>query len=158
MAKKNIGYVFEDELKDIFTQIKSKFPFDFHRFTDSKSAGRMVSPQPADFMISFKDDKSCNHVIIIEAKASEEKESLRSCASSHIEPQQIGKHKTWLRSGGRGQFWFYCESTGLVELWDSSHVVEQRSAGKPLDVKQRLAVLNYLTLKEELIEHFNIGK
>lgn len=158
MAKRNIGYDFEDELKTIFSELKNKFPFEFHRFTDSKSAGRMVSPQPADFMISFKDDKSCNHVIIVEAKASELKESLRACASSHIEPQQIGKHKTWLRSGGSGQFWFYCESTGLVELWDSEHIVAQRSAGKPLDLKKRLAVFEYLNLKEELIKHFNIGK
>lgn len=162
MAKKNdcgrVGYEFEDNLKGIFSKLKSKFKFDFHRFTDTKSAGRMVNPQPGDFMISFKDDKSCNHVIIVEAKASEEKESLRACASGHIAPQQVGKHKAWLRSGGDAQFWFYCEITGQVEIWPSSHIVEQRGEGKPLDLNARIAVFDYLTLEEELINHLKLGK
>lgn len=162
MAKRNdcgrVGHEFEDKLKEIFSKLKSKYKFDFHRFTDSKAAGRMVNPQPGDFMISFKDDKSSNHVIIVEAKASEEKESLRACAAGHISAQQLGKHKAWLRSGGSAQFWFYCESTGQVELWGSAHVVVQRSDGKPLDLNARIAVFDYLTLEEELINHLKIGK
>lgn len=161
MAKRDDGRVgreFEKELKKSFDEIKNKHLFDFHRFTDTKAAGRYVGTQPADYMISFKDDYGRNRVIIVEAKASEEKESLRACASSHIEPAQIGKHKSWLRSGGDGQFWFYCESTATVELWSSSHVVAQRAAGKPLDLGERLHVFGYLDLTEELINYFGIAK
>lgn len=160
MAKKQdgrVGYEFEDRLKSVFTEIKKRHPFDFHRFTDSKAAGRIIQAQLSDFMISYKDDKSCNHVIILEAKASEEVESLRSCASSHILPQQIGKHKTWLRSGGSGMFMFYCEMTGEVEVWDSKDVVEARSAGKPLPTEKRLAVLDYLGLEKDLINFLKVG-
>lgn len=161
MAKKTpdgrVGYEFEDQLKKVFSNLKNKRPFDFHRFLDSKAAGRIVAPQLADYMISFKDAKSSNHVIIVEAKASEEVESLRSCASSHILPQQIGKHKAWLRSGGSGLFLFYCEATAEVEVWLSSDVVEARSAGKPLDMSKRAGVMDYLTLEEDLIAFLNIG-
>ncbi len=160
MAKKQdgrVGYEFEDKLKSVFGEIKKKRPFDFHRFLDTKAAGRVVAAQLADYMISFKDDKSCNHVIIVEAKASEENESLRSCASGHILPQQIGKHKSWLRSGGSGLFLFYCEMTGEVEVWDSKDIVEARSAGKPLDTKKRLAVMDYLDLENELINFLHVG-
>lgn len=161
MAKKSpdgrVGYEFEAKLKDVFGNIKNKRPFDFHRFLDSKAAGRIVAPQLADYMISFMDAKSSNHVIIVEAKASEEVESLRSCASGHILPQQVGKHKAWLRSGGSGLFLFYCEITAQVEVWSSEHIVEARSAGRPIDMSKRLAVLDYLSLEEDLISFFNIG-
>lgn len=154
-----VGRVFEKELKDVFAELKAKLKFDYHRFTDTKASGTYVSPQPGDFMISFLSGKvapPCGSVIIIEAKASEEKESLRACASSHILPTQVGKHKAWIRSGGSAQFWFYCEATGEVELWDSKHIVEQRSSGKPLDQKECLARFDYLNLKEELINYFGL--
>lgn len=159
MAKKDdgrVGYEFEDKLKEVFGKIKSKHKFDFHRYTDTKAAKGFVQPQPGDFQICFKDDKSSNHVIIIEAKGSEEIESLKSCASSHIRPQQVGKHKAWLRAGGSAQFWFYCEITGMVEIWDSAHVVEQRAAGKPLNIEERLHVFEYLQLETSLINFFKI--
>ena len=151
-----VGSEFEDALKTAFDNIKKKFKFDFHRYTDSKAAGRMVAPQPGDFQICFKDDKSSNHVIIVEAKASEEKESLRACASGHIRPQQVGKHKAWMRAGGSAQFWFYCEATGMVEIWDSAHVCEQRSAGKQLDLEKRIAVFEFLDLEKEIVSTYKI--
>lgn len=168
MSKKDdgrVGRVFEKRLKEVFDTLKKRLGFDYHRFTDTKAAGRYVGTQPGDFMISFTSEggdaklaQGGAYVIILEVKASEEKESLRSCAASHILPAQIGKHKAWLRSGGYAHFWFYCESTGLVELWDSAHVVAQRSDGKPLLVEKRLAVFDYLTLEEELINYFGLTK
>lgn len=162
MAKRNdcgrVGYEFEDILKDTFNEIKKRYKFDFHRFSDTKSAGRYLAPQPGDFLISFIDDKSSNHAIIVEAKASEEHESLRACAASAIRSEQMGKLRAWLRSGGSGQYWFYCESSGLVEIWDGRHVVEARAKGKPLDKSKVLATFDYLKLEEQIVNLFKITK
>lgn len=162
MAKRNdcgrVGYEFEDTLKDVFTEIKRRYKFDFHRFSDTKAAGRYLAPQPGDFLISFTDDKSSNHAIIVEAKASEEHESLRSCAASAIRSEQMGKLRAWLRSGGQGQYWFYCESSGVVEVWPGRHVVEARAKSKPLDKSQIIATLDYLKLEEQLTTLFKIAK
>ena len=151
-----VGHEFEKSLKSVFDKIKSKHKFDYHRYTDTKAAGRMVNPQPADFQICFKCGKFENRVIIVEAKASEMKESLRECASGHISPTQVGKHKAWLRAGGSGMFWFYCESTGIVEFWDSEHVVKQRSDGKPLQSSSVLHSFNIVDIEKEIISYFEI--
>lgn len=160
MAKSNddgrVGYEFEAELKRVFEKIKKRHKFDYHRYLDSKAAGRLVSPQPGDFQICYLDTDSVNHVIIVEAKGSEEKESLRECASSHIRPQQIGKHKSWMRAGGQAMFWFYCESDGIVEFWNSQYVCQQRSAGEPLELRERIKVIDYLDLENEILKIFNI--
>lgn len=146
---KDIGYQFEDELKAVFESLKSKQKFYYHRYVDSKAAKKYVSAQPADFQIIYN-----GTVCMVEAKASEEYESLVSCASSSIRPQQIGKMKGWLRAGGRGIFLFYSEITGEVELWPAAHVLAQRKAGQRLN-RQLCLIFDYNTLEEDLAKWMN---
>jgi hypothetical protein len=146
-----VGYEWEDEVKLAFAKLQAKFKFTSHKYVDTKAAARFVGPQPADFQIAYINAQGSNEVMLIECKASVLKQSLRECASGHISPQQIGKFKLWHRAGGRGMFWFYCQSTGDTEFWPSDYVVACRSAGKPLDKSHRLAVGDFNDLISDII-------
>lgn len=156
MSKKaddKLGYEFEKEVQDILKDLQTKYPLFWHRFLDSKSAGRLVASQPSDFLVTAKDRPT----YLLEAKASCEKKSLASCAKSHIRPSQIGMHKKWHRAGNPSLFIFYCEIDNRVELWDGEYVTGCISNNERMNILgggHLLAVCDYFKLNEMLMNYF----
>lgn len=144
-AEQQLGYDFEDELKQIFNRVQSKYPFFYHRFPDTKAARGFIAAQPSDFIVGFNGVSN-----LLEAKASSMKPSLANCAKSMIKSQQIGMHRKWHRSGQESLIVFYCECDNVVEIWDGRFVVEAIQSNKRLKPDQALKKFDYFSLESEL--------
>ncbi len=155
MAKKaddKLGYEFEASVQDALKNLQAKHPLFWHRFLDSKSAGRLVAAQPSDFLVG----SLYTPMHLLEAKASCEKQSLASC-TSYIRPSQVGMHKKWHRAGKPSLFIFYCEIDNRVELWDGKYVTDCISEKKRMNILgggHLLAVCDYFKLEEMLLNYF----
>lgn len=102
-----------------------------HRFYDSRSAGAAMPSQPADFLLILD-----GAPIFIECKFSEKHGSLRGCFSNNVDNQQIASAKLAIRAGAT--YYVLFASKSYVELWPGQYLVEQREAGKRLDLSERL--------------------
>lgn len=141
-----LGKEFEKELKDVFKEIEKNFPFFWHQFPDSKTAGKFIAAQPSDFLLSAGGQAS-----LVEAKASVEIPTLADCSKSHIRPAQLGMCTRWHRSGQTYYFIFYCQLDNRVEIWDGRRVVEAISKGvKPCSDYALLAEFDFFKLKQSL--------
>lgn len=107
-------------------------PLVYHRFLDTKAAGNMVSPQPADFIACFRGNST-----LIEVKFSQAHESLKSCFSGSVRAGQLASARIWVRAGAKYVFLFYSKLGGIVEIWDGIYAAECRSKGVPLALEQR---------------------
>jgi len=149
-----LGYDFEKELKEIFKELIATYPFFWHQFLDSKSAGRLVTAQPSDFLISSK----LSGVCLLEAKASTIKKSLSNCAKTHIRPSQVGMHKKWHRAGNKSLFIFYSMNENNVELWDGEYITSCISNNKkPLKSEGLKTECDYFQLLNMLTNYFCKG-
>lgn len=124
----DIGKRFEADIKAALDELQSRFPIYAHRLYDTHSArGNFLPSQPGDWIIA---SPTGGH--LLEAKASEIYDSLRSCLSSHVEADQAAAHRLWSRTGQPSWFLFYSERTFNLELWEGLVVGECRARGKVL--------------------------
>jgi len=126
MTAQQLGYWFEDQVRDTLKEIQRTYPSMFHRFTDSKAARNTVAAQPGDHMW-LVDGKA----FLIEEKASKKYKSLRSCLTM-VSDKQIAFHRKWIRSGNPTLVLFYSDLDDTIEIWKGMMVAEHRVAGKPI--------------------------
>ena len=125
----------ESEINKVGKEFQEKYAVFWHRFADSYAARGALQEQPADFLMIVPGIS-----LLIEAKTSEKHDSLRSCASSHISPQQVGQHLLWSRTENPSIFLFYSEPAGIIEMWSGYDVACARKHGKPLSPEMDLTL------------------
>ena len=118
---------FEKRINAAGSAIKITQAVFWHRFPDSYAARGALPAMPGDFMMLTKQG-----ALLIEAKTSEVHKSLKSCAANVIDPQQVGQHLLWHRSGHPSIFMFYSAETSEMEVWDGYVVARARSEGSTL--------------------------
>lgn len=130
MPPHKLGAWFESHVQADLKTIKERYPIDWLRLYDTKSAGSFLPAQPADFIVAGADD-----VYLLETKCSGKHKSLRGGLSSLVKQTQAVSHYTWSRSGHMSHFLFLSVQTGVLQLWDGEYVSQCRRQGKRLDDK-----------------------
>lgn len=127
-ADAKIGRWFEkNKVKPALDELQERNRLYYHGFTDTHAAGAYVNNAPGDFLVVLD-----GVPILIECKASNVHETLRSCLSDAVENHQVGTHKLFMRALGASLFLFYSDATALVEFWPGEAVVAARASGKPI--------------------------
>lgn len=90
--KDNDGTVLETLVQQALTALCAMRPAFWHRFYDTKSARGFLPAQPGDFMLIWQ-----GKAYLIECKSSDKDNCVPMAWRT---PEQIGKHKLWLRAGG----------------------------------------------------------
>lgn len=148
MASKNtLAGWFEGKVNEAGMTLKVSEPVFWHRFPDSFAARGALPVQPGDFMLTTPSD-----TMLIEVKTSEVHKSLKSCAASIIESQQVGSHLLWHRAGRNSLFLFYSGPTSEMEVWDGYGVAKARADGKVLPNNALISRGQFL--EEDLYELF----
>lgn len=128
MPPHKLGAWFEGHIQGDLKSLKERFPIDWLRLYDTKSAGAYMPKQPADFIVAGWDD-----VYLLEAKCSAKYKSLRSCLASMVKQEQAVSHYTWSRARHGSHFLFCSVLTGTIQLWNGSYVAKCRREGERLD-------------------------
>lgn len=81
-TSQQIGKDFEKTLEGVFSSMRDKYGFMFHKFVDTKAAGNVVASQPADYLIGTPGQLS-----FMEAKSSDKVPNFRR---SMLRPAQRG--------------------------------------------------------------------
>lgn len=137
----NIGKYFEKKTQEALKSLQEKRPLYYYRFPDATSARNAFTAQPADHMIAYN-----GTVLLLEEKASDVHECLKSGASSLIKKKQAAMHTKWLRSGNKSIYLFYSSITGMVDIWDGEYVSKCRVSGKQLDGER--GIITYGPIKD----------
>jgi hypothetical protein len=120
-----LGKDFENDIQAALDKLARIKPISYVRLYDSKSArGKFLPEQPADFIIA---SPTGGH--LLEAKASREYTSLRSCLSDHVSTGQAAGHRLWAMTGQPCWFVFYSVTTEEVEWWRGEIVGAARAKG-----------------------------
>ena len=129
MAKKDrLGDRFQKDVQDAMHDLMDNrrvcMPV---RLYDPKSArGKYLPEQPADFIVSSKTGAH-----MIEVKASEVHDSLRSCLDM-VETHQAAALRVWKMVGQPSWVLFYSQPKFTLELWDGEVAGQSRATGKKL--------------------------
>lgn len=123
----DISKWFEEKVAEQGDILQSESKVKWHRFPDAYAARGALPSQPGDFLLL-----STKAASLIEVKTSDETESLKSCASTHIRSEQVGHHLLWNRAGHPSYFMFMSDASGVIELWNGNEVAEARKAGTQL--------------------------
>jgi len=143
--KRDIGKWFEGKFQEKLDELKSRKLCTYVRLYDTRSAGAYIPAQPGDFIVLWGKPRNA---VLVECKSSAVHKSLKSCASSHIETNQVTEHRIWHIANHPSLFIFYSEPTGKIEIWDGRHVVAQRLISKPLN--PGLGLLSHLPFKDSM--------
>lgn len=147
MTPQQLGYWFEDKVRDALASIQKYEPSMFHRFTDSKAARNTVAAQPGDHMLLIS-----GRAVLIEEKASTKHTSMRSCLTM-LKDKQVAFHRKWHRSGNPSIVAFYSKVNDGIELWNGKLIAYHRVAGQRLSASDKpLAVCTLKTLEKTLLE------
>ena len=132
-ADAKIGRWFEKtKVKPALDELQATHNLYYHGFTDTHAAGAFVNNAPGDFLVVLE-----GVPILIECKASNVHETLRSCLADAVENHQVGTHKLFIRAMGASLFMFYSDATALVEFWPGVAVIAARANGTPIDPAHR---------------------
>lgn len=145
MDEKKVGYWFQDKVRASLVDLQRKLGVFFYFMKDSRTAGKLTSNTPADFLVAYM-----SRAQLWECKASVEHMSLRSCLSSMVSPGQVGYHRLWRISGHDSLFLFYSDQTALVEVWPGDAVVAARLAGRPLEHETMIKVFELKKMADYL--------
>ena len=129
MSKRTqFGKKFERDFQDILEELSGRFKLSYVRLYDSHAArGSYLPPAPGDYIAV-----TLGKARLIELKASEKHQSLRSCLSDNVDLHQAAAHRLWNRAGGVSHFLFYSIRSNEIELWDGLVVGECRAFGNVL--------------------------
>ncbi len=134
--KKNIGNVFEAELKEAFKKLEASYCTALVRFTDTKEAGSVVRATPSDYLLLLppesKLSNSDQRVIFFEAKASEVEKHLTRSMLRPAQKRAINHFSALLKIPYIVCFWD--AKNGVIEVWDGLATL---GSGK-LDKKYKL--------------------
>lgn len=111
------GMYFQHALQERLQFLAEHRPVYWHRFTDTREAGRVTKKAPGDFMLM-----TGGVATLLEAKSSIKHKTFTTCFKALIKPGQPGEHAKWLRGEGEAFFLFYSHVTDLVEVWPSGLV------------------------------------
>lgn len=129
--KDNIGYKFEAELKEVFSELKASFLVGNIRFTDSKEARSIVRATPSDFLLLLPpmSDSGLDgqRVVFFEAKASEVNTTLKKAM---LQPQQKGAISVCRLLQLPYIVCFWDATNGVLEFWDGSAVLGEGKVDK----------------------------
>ena len=152
MAKKiDIGKQFERDVQDILEELSARHPLTYLRLYDSHAArGKYLPPVPGDYIVV-----TLGKARLIELKASEKHQSLRSCLSSHVGTHQAAAHRLWARAGGVSYFLFHSVRDSSIELWDGLIVGECRAFRNRLD-REDARVFKVDGLRDLLLDIFEL--
>lgn len=147
MTPQQLGYWFEDKVRDALVAIQEKVPSMFHRFVDSKAARNTVAAQPGDHMMLIE-----SKAVLIEEKASTKHKSMRSCMTM-LKNGQVAFHRKWHRSGNPSIVAFYSQVNDSVELWNGKLVIYHRVAGQRMASSDKpMAVCKLKDLEQTLLD------
>ena len=122
------GAEVERDTHDLLEGLACRFKLTYVRLYDTKSArGAFLPEQPGDFIV-----QALGFGHLLECKASEEHNSLRSCLADNVSTQQAAAHRLWFRAGGPCWFLFNSLTTHSIEMWGGKVVGECRAKGKKL--------------------------
>jgi len=151
VGKKDIGKAFESDVQDILEGLSARHRLTYLRLYDSHAArGKYLPPVPGDYIVV-----TLGKARLIELKASEKHQSLRSCLSDHVGTHQAAAHRLWARAGGVSHFLFHSVRTSEVELWDGLTVGECRALGTVLK-KEDARVVGVERLRDLLLDIFEL--
>ena len=122
----------ENEIEKVLRERQRVGSTMFHRFYDTASAGNYLPAQPADFLAVHN-----GRAYFIEAKFSEVHETLKSCFSGAVKPNQTASAHLVKRAGAEYVFLFYSRAIDHYELWDGEYCFQQRSRGERLHLSKR---------------------
>jgi len=120
-----LGSDFQVDLEKIFKEFRTKFPMNYHRFYDTKSAGSYLPEQPGDHFVTW-----AGKTFLIEAKLSTVHRSLASpkALSSGMSNGQAMSQILWSRAGAHAVVIFKDHANGFVEIWPGAYVGGVRNA------------------------------
>lgn len=120
-----LGSDFQVDLEKIFKEFRAKFPMNYHRFYDTKSAGSYLPEQPGDHFVTW-----AGKTFLIEAKLSTVHRSLASpkALSSGMSNGQAMSQILWSRAGAHAVVIFKDHANGFVEIWPGAYVGGVRNA------------------------------
>ena len=120
-----LGSDFQVDLEKIFKEFRTKFPMNYHRFYDTKSAGSYLPEQPGDHFVTW-----AGKTFLIEAKLSTVHRSLASpkALSSGMSNGQAMSQILWSRAGAHAVVIFKDHANGFVEIWPGAYVGGIRNA------------------------------
>ena len=120
-----LGSDFQVDLEKIFKEFRAKFPMNYHRFYDTKSAGSYLPEQPGDHFVTW-----AGKPFLIEAKLSTVHRSLASpkALSSGMSNGQAMSQILWSRAGAHAVVIFKDHANGFVEIWPGAYVGGVRNA------------------------------
>jgi len=144
-SSSKIGAEFETDVQDEFDRLARTKALRYVRLYDTKSAGRFLPKQPADFIVATPLGGT-----LLECKASEKYTSLAQCLADAVEPHQAAAARLWKRTGNMSLFLFYSFVSDKVEAWDGQLIGEHRAAGKRLARDGQIMVYPKTQLRELL--------
>ena len=111
---KNDGSEIEGFVRDVITANN----WSLHRLYDTKSAGKFLPSQPADFIGVL------NGVpLLLECKSSDRFDTFKDCKlKDFIKPTQYASFTMWEKNGGCGLFVFYSLFGKKIEIWEGGTV------------------------------------
>jgi hypothetical protein len=146
-----IGTDFEKLTRETLEYLQGNGRLSYVRLFDTKSArGKFLPEQPGDFIVA-----SPNGGHLVECKASQEHQSLRSCLSDNVKPHQAAAHRLWARAGQPCWFLFHSVMDSQLELWPGKIVGEARATGTVLK-KEDALIVSLDTLTDLLYNTFGL--
>lgn len=124
-SPQQLGSDFQSDLETVFKAFRAKYPMNYHRFYDTKSAGSFLPEQPGDHFVMW-----AGKTFLIEAKLSTVHRSLASpgALSSRMTNGQAMSQILWRRAGAYGVVIFKDHANGFVEIWPGAYVGTIRNA------------------------------
>ena len=149
---KKLGKQFEQDTQDLLKLFSTKYRFYYLRLYDSTSArGQYIPAVPGDFIAVAN---GVPH--LIENKASEKYDSLKSCLSKNVDTGQAAAHRLWHRAGGESWFLFLAHKSQMLEVWNGELVGECRATGKSLPEGGYEMRIPYALFKNGLKDLFDL--
>ena len=141
---KNDGALLEKYVRECATENH----WSLHRLYDTKSAGKFLPPQPADFIGVLQ-----GVPVLLECKSSDQFKSFKECSlKSFIKPTQYASFTMWQRNGGCGLFVFYSIFGKTFEIWGSRDILRAYSDGWNPHMKPALSC-NKKALAETILKY-----
>lgn len=125
-------------------ELQKTCPLFVHRFVDSHEAGRFVSPQPSDFLISTKSLGTA----FVEVKSSAIYITLANSPRTMISPQQIGKLMMIDRAHQPIYCIFFSHGEDEIEIWKLNGALNSIVDSNHLDVRYKVGKTTLEGFKE----------
>ena len=113
------------EIEGIFQTAVKGEGLSIYRLYDTKSAGKFLPAQPADYMGGV-----AGVATLIECKSSDHHKSFKDCAlKDYISSVQFGHMKRWRVNGNVGVYIFKSLLADEIEVWDADTVLKAYQSG-----------------------------